>query len=54
MTGVSSVSKTELPRPNGADDVIDYNRENFADGRTDTMLFSISPAIARFQSSGGR
>jgi NADPH:quinone reductase-like Zn-dependent oxidoreductase len=33
VTGVSSASKTELVGSIGADHVIDYTRENFADGR---------------------
>ena len=33
VTGVCSASKTELVRSVGADHVIDYNREDFADGR---------------------
>ena len=33
VTGVSSASKTELVRSIGADHVIDYTREDFADGR---------------------
>jgi len=32
VTGVSSASKTDLLRSIGADDVIDYTREDFADG----------------------
>jgi NADPH:quinone reductase-like Zn-dependent oxidoreductase len=34
VTGVSSASKTELVRTIGADRVIDYTREDFADGRS--------------------
>jgi NADPH:quinone reductase-like Zn-dependent oxidoreductase len=34
VTGVCSASKTELVRSIGADHVIDYAREDFADGRT--------------------
>ena len=34
VTGVCSASKTELVRSVGADHVIDYSREDFADGRT--------------------
>ena len=33
VTGVSSTSKTELVRSIGADHMIDYTREDFADGR---------------------
>jgi NADPH:quinone reductase-like Zn-dependent oxidoreductase len=33
VTGVCSTSKTDLVRSIGADDVIDYSREDFADGR---------------------
>ena len=33
VTGVCSASKTELVRSIGADHVIDYTREDFADGR---------------------
>jgi NADPH:quinone reductase-like Zn-dependent oxidoreductase len=32
VTGVASGSKAELVRSNGADDVIDYTRDDFADG----------------------
>ena len=40
VTGVSSASKTELVRSIGADHVIDYTREDFADGpnRYDVIL----------------
>jgi NADPH:quinone reductase-like Zn-dependent oxidoreductase len=34
VTGVCSASKAELVRSVGADHVIDYNREDFADGRS--------------------
>src|SRR5947199_87371 len=34
VSGVSSASKTELVRSIGADHVIDYTREDFADGRS--------------------
>ena len=33
LTGVGSTSKMDLVRSIGADDVIDYTREDFADGR---------------------
>src|SRR3989442_1485966 len=40
VTGVCSTAKTDLVRAIGADDVIDYMREDFADGehRYDTIL----------------
>jgi NADPH:quinone reductase-like Zn-dependent oxidoreductase len=40
VTGLSSASKTELVRSIGADHVIDYTREDFADGtnRYDVIL----------------
>jgi NADPH:quinone reductase-like Zn-dependent oxidoreductase len=42
VTGVCSTAKTELVRSLGADQVIDYTREDFADGRRWDVILDIA------------
>jgi NADPH:quinone reductase-like Zn-dependent oxidoreductase len=49
VTGVSSTSKQDLVRSIGADDVIDYTREDFAAGsrRWDVIVDTVGNAHCR-------
>ena len=52
VTGVCSTSKVDLVRSIGADDVIDYTREDFADGSRRWDLIVDTPADARSRTCG--
>ena len=52
VTGVCSTTKVGLVESIGADHIIDYTREDFADRAGHTTSSSTTPAIALYPSSG--
>ena len=54
VTGVCGTAKTELVRSIGADHVIDYTEEDFADDASATTRSSTSPATDLYPSSVAR